>query len=132
EKIYRKALANMRVSFLCTKGQIRSRLIMKGDVNVNDLQDVQKIIDDYVVKGGQALTDAAEEGAAKQAEDIFTEGLAKLKALKLSPEDRYNFSLLRKTFECFIACAKSHQKKNHRKAIIQAQEGTMYAQRYTT
>ena len=98
---------------------------------MNDLADVKRIVEQYLVKGGQILENATELSEAKQAEQIWTDGLAKLKSLKLAPEDRYNLRLLRNAFETSIKAARALQKGQYHKAEMLTGEASDFGQRYS-
>lgn len=93
---------------------------------MDTMEDIQKIISNYLVRGGNYT----QENSPEQAEKCFTEGLAKLKALKLSREDRHNFRLLRNAFECSIDSAKTRQKGRIDKSIKLSDKAIDYASRY--
>lgn len=67
------------------------------------LQDVKNIVDNHYIKAGQFLEQGYEDSTQAQvAEDMFSDGLSKLKKLNLSPEDQKNIRLLRQSFEYAI------------------------------
>nr|WP_144922339.1 hypothetical protein [Paenibacillus bovis] len=97
---------------------------------MNDLADVKRIVEQYLVKGGQILENATELSAPKQVEQLWTEGLSKLDSLKLSADDRRNFRLLRQAFKSAIRAAQALQKGQFRKAESLTEEYIDYSQRY--
>lgn len=100
---------------------------------MNTLLDVQKIVTNHLAKGGIILSDGAKNkdfSAAKRAEECFSEGLAKLKALKLSREDRYGMRLLRNAFEASIASTKALQCNQIDKSMRLNMQASDYAKRY--
>lgn len=70
---------------------------------LNNLQDVKNIVDSHYIKAGQFLEQGYEDvSQAQVAEDMFSDGLSKLKKLNLTPGDRKNIRLLRQSFEYAI------------------------------
>lgn len=100
---------------------------------MNTLLDVQKIVNNHLATGGIILSEGAKNkdfSAAKRAEECFSEGLAKLKALKLSREDRHNIRLLRNAFESSIASTKALQRNQIDKSMRFNMQASDYAKRY--
>lgn len=100
---------------------------------MNTLKDIEQIIKDYFLRAGLILHAGGSNHdftAAKRAEDCFSKGLAKLKALKLSSYDRHNLRLLRKAFELGIKCTKELQRGRLKQAERLADESAQYAQSY--
>ncbi|MBY0144255.1 hypothetical protein [Neobacillus niacini] len=89
---------------------------------MNTLSDVQRVVDEYYTKTGQWMQNAAQAQALpvdatwRQAERQYSKGLAELKKLKLSQEDRRGFRLLRDGFEMMIRACEAGQKGRYQKA----------------
>ena len=102
---------------------------------MNTLEDIQKINNDYYIRAGLILQEGGhngDENTAKRAEICFTEGLEKLKALKLSAYDRHNIRLLRNAFELGVKFTKALQRGRNQKAERLANESAQYAHRYNS
>lgn len=100
---------------------------------MHTLKDIERINRDYYIQAGLILQEGGRNNditAAKRAEECFTEGLSKLKALKLSAYDRQNIRLLRKAFEYGFKLTKELQKGRYKKAERLAKESAQFAQRY--
>lgn len=101
--------------------------------NIKQLQEIQKIVTEHLVRGGNILEYGGKNrdiGASKRAEDCFSEGLTKLKRLKLSPENRRNIRLLRNAFEYAIKSTKALRKGRNEKARAYMDQSSEYGYKY--
>lgn len=111
--------------------------VKKGEIGLNEdikqMQELEKLAQDHIVRGGQILEYACENRdaqAIKRAEDCLTEGLTKLKKMKLSPQNRQNIRLLRNAIEFAIKSTKALQKGQYGKAGELMQKASDYGNKY--
>lgn len=100
---------------------------------LHTLKDIEKINNDYIVRAGLVLQAGGfsnDESAAKRAEEIFSEGLKKLKALKLSAQDRKDIGMLYNAIEFSIKATRELQRGKGKKAEHLMTKATQYAHRY--
>lgn len=100
---------------------------------MNDLQDVQEIVQQYYVKGGNVLNSGADNKdttAPVKANKLFKEGLSRLRKLKLSNYDRQNIGLLRKGFEHAIKSTDEFKRGKIEKAGRLSLQSSDYVTQY--
>lgn len=90
-------------------------------------------VSEYLVKGGNFFEQGGKNHdmtAVRLAEFNFSKGLAKLKELKLSPEERKGIRSLRNAFEYAIKGSKEFQKGQYDKAGEYIGKSSFYADKY--
>ncbi|MCG7346382.1 hypothetical protein MHZ92_19950 [Sporosarcina sp. ACRSL] len=102
---------------------------------MNTKEDIQRLVIEYYYGTGKQMQQVEDlskvyEGA-RVAESRFMEGLAQLEKLKLTPEDRRHFSLLREAFYDVIRSMREIRKGNHTKATQYGSQSGEKAFRYT-
>lgn len=108
---------------------------LKQEQEIKQLEELQKIVQDHFIRGGQILEYGSENrdmDAAERAEACFKEGYNKLMHLNLSRENRRNIKLLKNALEYAIKSAEELKKGRHNKAINFMQISSEYANRYTS
>lgn len=106
---------------------------MDNNNNIKELQELQKLTQDHVVRAGQILLYGSKNKdaqAAKRAEKLLGEGLTKLKKMDLSPENRRNIRLLRNAIEYAIKSARALQKGQYDKVEQLMHKASDYGYRY--
>jgi hypothetical protein len=96
----------------------------------NDLNEVVAIVNEHITQLGQWVT--AQQTKCKSLEDVDAVfiraennsklGLAKLDALKLSPENKEHFDFVRLIFKNQIAAFNYGTRRNYRKAVKVAKQ----------
>jgi len=100
---------------------------------LHTLEDIEKINKEHYIRAGLVLTEGghnSDPSTAKRAEECFSEGLTKLKSLKLSAYDRQNIRLLRNAYELGVKFTRELQRGRFKKAEQLAEKSAQYAHRY--
>lgn len=87
------------------------------------LKDIQNIVNNHYIAGGKAI----EKGYIKQAEQLFSEGLKKLKSLNLPSTD---YLLLIKAFKSAVRATQLAGKERYKKGIKLLLKSAKYVRQY--
>lgn len=99
---------------------------------MHSYKDILEIVENNLTKGGQVIENMTELDDAKKAEKLFTDGLSKLKALKLPRAERRDLQLLERAFEESIKMTQAIQKVQVKKAQQYANNTVKFANKYNS